>query len=68
MDLQKGSGEDFMLILNSRELELVLSCLRESFALIGRKEYLLRAGVPIEEALMITMELRAVMEREGLGL
>lgn len=67
MDLQKGSGADFMLSLNSRELELVLSCLRESFALIGRQEYLLRTGVPMDEALTITMELKAVMEREGLG-
>lgn len=68
MDLQKGSGVDFMLSLNSRELELVLSCLRESFALIGRQEYSLRTGVSMDEALTITMELKAVMEREGLGL
>lgn len=68
MDLQKISGEDFLLSLTSRELELVLSCLRESFALIGRQEYLLRTGVPMDEALTITMELKAVMEREGLGL
>lgn len=68
MDLQKVSGTEFMLSLSSRELELVFSCLRQSFAVVGGQEYFLWTGIPMDEALTITLELKAAMEREGLGL
>lgn len=68
MNLQRIDEVEFLLSLTSRELELVLSCLRESFAALDRQEYELRVGVPIDEALKITVELKGLMEREGLGI
>ncbi len=57
-----------MLGLTSKEWDLFLSYLRESFALLDRKDYLLRTGIPMDDDLKIKMELKGVMEREGLGL
>lgn len=67
MKLDRINDADLILYLNSRELELVLSCIRESFATLNGKEYELRVGVPIDEAVKMAVELKDIMEREGLG-
>jgi hypothetical protein len=68
MHLQRVDETKFVLSLRSRELELFLSCLRESFATLSRQDYSLRVGLPIEDALSVATELKNLMESEGLGL
>ncbi len=67
MKLDRINDADLILHLNSRELDLVLSCVRESFATLNRNEYELRIGVPIDEAVKMAVELKDIMGREGLG-
>lgn len=68
MDLQRIDESELLLRLTSRELELFLACLRESFATLDQQEYSLRVGVPISEASEVALRLKELMAMEGLGL
>lgn len=66
MDLKSLGGSNFGLNLNEVELNILFSCLRESFATIGRNSYPTRIGVPLEVASALGDELMNLMGREGL--
>lgn len=66
MDLKSLGGSNFGLNLNEVELNILFSCLRESFATIGRNSYPTRIGVQLEVASALGDELMNLMGREGL--
>lgn len=66
MDLKNLGDGNFGLHLTGNELNVLFSCLRESFATLGRGSYPARIGVSMEVGSALGDELMHLMEREGL--
>lgn len=66
MDLKRESDTTVVLRLEERELRLLYSCLRESFASLDWEYYIL-TGFELFEARKVEEELKSLMEREGVG-
>lgn len=65
MKLVRNTADTLVLELTELELMTLKACLRESFALLDRRDFPLRVGVQIEVAANIADELGTLMQ--GLG-
>lgn len=66
MDLKNLDDEMVELHLTKDELNVLFSCLRESFATLGRSSYQTRIGVTMDVGSALGDELMQLMEREGI--
>jgi len=68
MKIDRTDEGVFSISLTEHQLKVFMACMRESFATLDRRAFPARIGVSNEEVLNIALELKELMEREGINL
>jgi hypothetical protein len=67
MKIDRVDDSIFLISLAENQLKVFMACIRESFATLDRREFPARIGASSEEVLSISLELKELMEREGIN-